>query len=110
HCATAISPISAGVPAAEVGPESELSASIAELADALSGQQEIRFRRPRPQPAAGLFPRPGRNRRVASAPRSGAERSCEDDNGSLGTTEARPGPTWGAAGSDRAGAAPAGRR
>jgi pilus assembly protein CpaE len=59
--ATAISAINAGVPAAEVGPESELSASIAELADALSGQHEIRFRRPRPQAATGLLRRLGRN-------------------------------------------------
>src|SRR6185436_12564464 len=59
--ATAISAINAGVPAAEVGPESELSSSIAELADALSGQHEIRFRRPRPQAATGLLRRLGRN-------------------------------------------------
>jgi pilus assembly protein CpaE len=58
--ATAISAINAGVPAAEVGPESELSISIAALADALTGRVGGSGH-PRRPPAAGLLRRLGWN-------------------------------------------------
>jgi pilus assembly protein CpaE len=58
--ATAISAINAGVPAAEVGPESELSTSISGLADALTGRAGG-GPSPRRAPAAGLLKRLGWN-------------------------------------------------
>jgi pilus assembly protein CpaE len=57
--ATAISSINAGVPAAEVGPESELSSSIAALAEALAGRVGIEV--PRRPPVGGLLRRLGWN-------------------------------------------------